>query len=532
MSTITFPVDAASETQPHSRLWPVVLPLLLCLPLFFHRLGDRDLASSHEARAGQDAQTILATGDWLLPRLYDGRVEMQKPPLYYWLVALCGLVNGGTVDAWCVRLPAALAASGCVLLLLAWGRSRGRPLAGLLAALMLATALHFTTLARVGRIDMVLTFTVALTLIAFAQGRPLLGSLVVAAGVLLKGPIAVALPAAVGCCWWLASRGRQPPEGSPQHRESTAASRGRQPPEGSPQHLKHPSGSLRSRLACAGIVLVLTAPWFLYATVQTDGEWFRVFFWYHNIDRGLGTEENLRAYPVWFYGPQLLLDFLPWSLLLPFAAWHVWRRRDDADARLGAVWLVAMLLLLSCMRFKRSDYLLPAFPGAAWMLGCCAETWYRERPRRGLVVAFTATVAGVVGLWLAYLHLVEPAIEATRTHRPFAEAVRRHTNGQVLFFRAEAHTIAFHVGRPLAPLLEWENLDVWAGMPETTYVVLPPEEFAVWREHLHAGTLELVLRSDDLGPEAPPWPAWLADNRERPFVLARTRSAGRPSRDR
>jgi 4-amino-4-deoxy-L-arabinose transferase-like glycosyltransferase len=505
MSTITFPIDAAAEARPRSRLWPVVLPLVVCLPLFVYRLGDRDLASSHEARAGQDAQTILATGDWLLPRLYDGRVEMQKPPLYYWLVALCGLANGGTVDAWCVRLPAALAATGCVLLLLAWGRSRGRPLAGLLAALMLATALHFTTLARVGRIDMVLTFTVALTLVAFAQGRRLLGSVAVAVGVMLKGPIAVALPVAVGCCWWLASRGRKPPEGNP-------------------QRLEHPSGSLRSRLAGVGIVLVLTIPWFAYATIQTDGEWFRVFFWYHNVDRGLGTEENLRAYPPWFYGPQLLLDFLPWSLLLPLAAWHVWRRREDADARFGAVWLVAMLLLLSCMRFKRSDYLLPAFPGAAWMLGCCAETWYRERPRRGLVVAFGATVACVLGLWLAYLHLIEPAIEATRTHRRFAEEVRRHTGGQVLFFRAEAHNIAFRVGRPLAPLLEWENLDVWAGMPQTTYVVLPPEEFAAWRDHLHAGELELVLRSEDLGPEAPPWLAWVPDNRERPYVLARTRS--------
>src|SRR5439155_5982128 len=114
---------------------------VVCLILFFTHLGDRDLASSHEARAGQDAQAMLNSGQWDLPRLFDGRVEMQKPPLFYWLVALLGLLNG-EVDAWCVRLPAALSALGCVLLMFVWGMLRGRPLAGFLAAVMLATALH------------------------------------------------------------------------------------------------------------------------------------------------------------------------------------------------------------------------------------------------------------------------------------------------------------------------------------------------------------------------------------------------------
>src|SRR5262245_19079380 len=83
--------------------------VVLCWFLFFHRMADRGLWSSHEARAAQDAQTILSDGDWLLPRLFDRKVELQKPPLYYWLVAAAGRLGGGRVDAWAVRLPAALA---------------------------------------------------------------------------------------------------------------------------------------------------------------------------------------------------------------------------------------------------------------------------------------------------------------------------------------------------------------------------------------------------------------------------------------
>src|SRR5689334_17078788 len=88
----------------------------VCGQLFFYRLGDRDLWASHEARAAQDAQRILDDGDWLLPRLFDEQVELQKPPLYYWLVAVAGRVRGG-VDAVAVRLPAAAAGLATVLAL-------------------------------------------------------------------------------------------------------------------------------------------------------------------------------------------------------------------------------------------------------------------------------------------------------------------------------------------------------------------------------------------------------------------------------
>src|SRR6266581_3511009 len=98
--------------------------LVLCAFLFFFRLGDRGLHSSHEARAAQNGQSILLNDDWLLPQLFDRQVDLQKPPLYYWLVAWLGWLNGGQVDAWAVRLPAALAALGCVLIVYELGRRR------------------------------------------------------------------------------------------------------------------------------------------------------------------------------------------------------------------------------------------------------------------------------------------------------------------------------------------------------------------------------------------------------------------------
>src|SRR5436305_14462521 len=102
------------------------LLLVYCGFLFFVGLGDRDLLSSHEARAAQNGQMIISDGCWGLPRLFDQHLEMQKPPLYYWLVALFGHLLGGQVNSWAVRLPAGSSALACVLFLYYVGRKCGR----------------------------------------------------------------------------------------------------------------------------------------------------------------------------------------------------------------------------------------------------------------------------------------------------------------------------------------------------------------------------------------------------------------------
>jgi 4-amino-4-deoxy-L-arabinose transferase-like glycosyltransferase len=488
------------------------LLVVLCGLLFFHRLADRDLWSSHEARAAQDAQTILDDGYWGLPHLFDGEVELQKPPLYYWTVAALAWCRGGTVDAWDVRLPAALAALGCVLALYGFGHCLGRPVAGLVAAAVLATALHFTWLARVGRIDMPLTLTVGLALGGlYLAGRGphrfgwlLLAYFAVAAGLLLKGPIGAVLPAAAFGTHLLLE-GELPAPWRPR-----------------------PWLGLLNRLGLwwgVPLLALLVLPWYVWANAQTHGGLIRVFFWHHNVERGFDGAGGLRHHPWWFYGPQFALDFLPWSPLLPAAAFLLLRRgrwRQDAEARLGLAWFLTMLLLLSCVRFKRSDYLLPAFPGAALFLGCAAERCYRAVRQRGrLALAFGLALTGCIIGWRVYVERVLPRSEPELEQRRFAAEVRRRAAAPrpVLFFWAENHPLEFHVGRPLHILIEWEDLDAWAARPEPTYVVMPPEVAREAPQHLHSGRLEEVLCSTDLA----------GAKQKRPLVLLRTVPATEPN---
>jgi 4-amino-4-deoxy-L-arabinose transferase-like glycosyltransferase len=487
--------------------WFVARPILVvfcisltCGFLFFYRLADRDLWSSHEGRAAQNASTILREGHWGLPKLFDGHPELQKPPLYYWLVALIAQVRGGTVDGWAVRLPAALSALGGVLLVLVLLASRGRPIAGLIAALVLATAMHYTWLARVGRIDMPLTLTVGVALVCFylASNSPhaaapvwfilrLIAYMAIAAAIMLKGPIGAVLPAVVLVLHAIVER-----------MNGSVIAFGSRRNEGLP-----------SLLWGIPLVLALTVPWFCWANCETNGEFFRVFFWHHNVERGFGGSDDLRVHPFWFYGPRWLIDFLPWSPLVLLAAWYLLRCRrwgDDAEARFGLVWLVGVVVLLSCARFKRSDYLLPAYPGAAMLVGCVAEKWLKSATRPHAAIAgFATIVVGCLVSWWVLIGHVLPAWEPSLDQRPFAREIRQHVGSTYLhFFRAESHALAFHLGYPIDTFLEWENLDIWAGRPGTHYIVMPADCAAEWPDHITSGRLVAVLRNTDLADGIPP----------------------------
>jgi 4-amino-4-deoxy-L-arabinose transferase-like glycosyltransferase len=488
---------------------PAVLLFLLCGFLFSYRLGERDLWSSHEARAAQDAQSILDGGSWGLPHLFDKRPELQKPPLYYWLVATIGFCQGGRVDAWSVRLPAALTATLGVLALYFWGVRCGRPTIGLIAACVLATAIHYTSLARTGRIDMPLTLAVTVSLTSFflalRRRRELRHTqavlwllsfyVAVAIAVLFKGPIGFVLPAAVVIVHLAVDR-------------RLAA----------PWRLGHWANLCHELGLWWGlpVLLVLALPWYLWAQLQTDGAFFQSFIWRHNIERALGGADGMRDRPWYTYGPYLAGYFLPWSLLLPFAMWRVGRDRDDAEARFGLIWLATIVVVLSCVGFKRADYLLPAFPAAALILGCAGESWLRSslKPRR-LVIGFSSILIACLGGWLVYLHWVVPAQEPGLEYRRFAAEIRRRVPAPqlVLFFRAEAHALAFHLGPELDTFLEWENLDIWAGRPGCHYIVMPVQCAEEWRRHVRSGQLREVLRSTDFAG---------AENHRRPLVLMRT----------
>jgi 4-amino-4-deoxy-L-arabinose transferase-like glycosyltransferase len=328
----------ASGIEPTKNLdWPFLLGLTLVgLVLFFHRLGAPGLMDPDEGRYAEIAREFFVRGDWVIPHL-NLLPYLEKPPLVYWLTALCFKVFGYTEAA--ARLPSAVSALGGVFLAYGLGRRLWGPGPGVLGALVLASAAGYVTLGRILTLDM--TFALCLNLgiglgyLALSRGQARLwpwAYLALALAVLTKGPVALVLAGLSWGIWVVVSR------------------RG---------------GRLLIQIRCWALLVIITLPWFVYVQWRYP-EFFRFFILEQHLGRFLTPA--IHPEPLYYYVPVLLGLLLPWTWLLPWtlAAGGRWR---DPDYRFLVIWAAVILVFFSLSRGKLVPYILPALLPLALLVG-------------------------------------------------------------------------------------------------------------------------------------------------------------------
>ena len=262
------------------------------------------------------------------------------------------------------------------------------------------------------------------------------------------------------------------------------------------------------------IAVAMALPWFVAADRATDGAFTDSFFVYHHVRRAFGGAPALAGHPWWMYGPRFLADFLPWTpILMVGCVWAIrsGRWRDDADARFGAAWLVGMVVVLSGSRFKRADYLLPAYAGAAILLGCLVERWCQLRgpsaERRVTLAVAAVGVCCAIG-WVGFDRWVTRDEEAKHGVAAFAGRVREFVPAPdaVVLFRVENHLLAYHLGRPLRTLIEWPHLRDHLARPGPRVFVTRAEYVDECRSVLGEFRYEVAARSADFAPVPQPRP--------------------------
>jgi 4-amino-4-deoxy-L-arabinose transferase-like glycosyltransferase len=369
------------------------------------------------------ARAMVESGDYLVPH-YRGQPFFDKPPLTYWLVAAAFRAFGFTAAA--ARVVPAAAALLALAVTVALGRMLLGREAALLGGLALATTGAFMAFGRIAMSDMLLTLwstlAMALAVKAFDAGRawpwiPLLGA-ALGLGFLTKGPVAVLLPGLGLLALWWSRRGERLPV--------TAS----------------------ALLAAAAAFALLGLGWFALVAARVGAEPLRYFFLRENLQRFAGGTYDAGRAP-WYYVVTYLAEGLPWSLLLPVAAWSLWRGTDPARRRRAAVllaWPLAMAVPLSLSRGKIDYYLLPLYPPlalvvGAYLRGCWSRlerTWARAvlaacamllaalplllggfpgewLPRRGLAVAVTLVAAGALACAVAAVRPRPALVTATLT---------------------------------------------------------------------------------------------------------------------
>ncbi len=363
------------------RVPDVAWLLVIALIVIGAGIGLRDPWPADEPRYALIAREMVASGDWLFPRV-AGVLYADKPPLFFWLIAVSYTLTGSLRVAF--LLPSLLAGLGTLWLVHDLGRRLWDARTGLHAAAILLVTLQFALQARAGQIDAVLAFWTTLGLYGIcrhlftgpAWGWYVAGFAAAGAGVITKGvgflPLLAFIP-------WLIARGW------------------REPMPGGWRWLAGPFAML-AVIACwlVPMLLVVAAsndP--AYAAYRDD------ILLRQTAARYASAWHHLE--PFWYYLAEVIPVFwLPIAIALPWLvpAWARDLRRRDARTLVLLGWVVLALLFFSLSPGKRGVYILPALPALALIAAPHARALLE---RRGLQRAAYAVLALIAALWLLAL---------------------------------------------------------------------------------------------------------------------------------
>jgi 4-amino-4-deoxy-L-arabinose transferase-like glycosyltransferase len=284
------------------------IPVVLLAALsFFAGLGRGAIGDNDEAFYAESAREMVESGNWLTPH-FNYEPRFQKPALYYWLTASLFAVVGP--DEFAARFFAGLAGVGLVLVTTACGRRWYDESVGLLAGAIAATSFGYFALARMSLPDLPLACCVTVTIWASfvatleRERNPrkwlLLAAAAAALGFLVKGPLALVLPAIVVLPILLMER-------------------------------RSYNVQLSDLVLAGALFLAIALPWYLVMWMTHGTEYLSGFFIGDNFER-FATDRFNDPRPWWFYLPILAGGLLPWTPLM--LTWlspvgQFFRRRRD-----------------------------------------------------------------------------------------------------------------------------------------------------------------------------------------------------------
>lgn len=372
--------DSSRLISSQKNGWETLLVAVLLILTFIPFLGENLYSTKGEPREAVIAVAMLNSGDWVLPVTFGAEIP-YKPPMLAWCIALLGSLNGGVVTEFLSRLPSALAV---IIMILAGFRLYVRRTTvnlAVAAALITAGSFELFRSGTICRVDMLLTMFVVTALYAFyrqwsrhQQGTwapSVWAALLMSGGVLTKGPVGMLLPCMVIFVFRL-MRGN----GFWQTVVSVGIS--------------------------ALLSLVLPAAWYVAAYMQGGDEFLRLAM-EENFGRFTGTMSyESHENPAWYNLLTLSYGLLPATLLLLMSLFAMpWKhsRKDAGKTRFSfkRQWqklrgmeplelfsLLAMVLVFVfyCIpKSKRSVYLLPVYPFAAYFIAMYAGWLLRRMPR-------------------------------------------------------------------------------------------------------------------------------------------------------
>jgi len=356
-------------TQPaSSQNRNILILLLVAAAILFINLGGWDLWNPDEPRYAEVAREMVKTGNYIVPHI-NAEIYPDKPPLFFWLIALCSKPFGD-VSAATARFPSALAALGVLLLTFLLGRKLYNPTVGFFAGLILIATTQFFWLALRANIDMTLTLWTTLAIYLFycgytrEQGKNtcyLLAYLFMGLATITKGPVGFFIPLITMVLFLITQK---------QYRQF--------------KEIKLIPGLL--------IILVIVALWLVPACITGGNEYTQNILVKQTVGRAVDSYSHKQ--PFYYYLVNFPADFNPWTIFIPSAIILFWRKKKQGgtlNLTFPLVWFAGTFIFFSLVSGKRNLYLLPLYPAAALLM---ARFWYdvieaaKEQPAKLITIPF------------------------------------------------------------------------------------------------------------------------------------------------
>jgi 4-amino-4-deoxy-L-arabinose transferase len=344
-------------------------------------IAVRPLVAPDEFRYAEVPREMLASGDWIVPRL-DGVLYFEKPPLGYWLTALSIRALGENPAA--VRLPFALSTllTAAIVYALAY-RYGSRSATAPLAALAFLTSAEVVIVGTTAVLDALFSLCVTAALAALfvaSEQRPggarqswlAISGAACGAAFLTKGFLAFAIPIAVAVPYLVWS--------------------------------KRSRELLRLPWTPLCVALAIAAPWSV-AIARAHPDFWQQFVVNEHLRRFAGSDAQHSA-PFWYFVPVVVVGALPWISVLVDAVRQRAASTGSPLLRFCVCWLVGPLLIFSASSGKLATYALPCIPPLFILLAEWAFALPRARLARHL--GWVAGIAAVLGAIAAVVFLVLP----------------------------------------------------------------------------------------------------------------------------
>ncbi len=382
--------ESATRKDAHAASRLIICILLAVSALKISFIGLSDFSTRGEAREAIVVQSMISSGNWLLPSAYNESIP-SKPPLFHWISAVASLPFEHVTE-FTARLPSVLFAVSALGLFLFMLKGFFSPRELLVFALLLTFSFEWLRASMSARVDMVhascLSAGLLMSFFALESSKSrywVAASMLFALATLGKGPVAIVIPAAILSLWALTTF------------------------ENRRLHLV----SIFTYLSCS---VLFASTWYIAAYYQAPEE-FIGRLWYENVNRFTSTmEDGPHRHSVFYLLGMLLIGLLPWSAYLIGVYRTKWNTlphllRNTKSLLRGSSRLVQFSLLSIGFIFlfycipssKRSVYLLAAYPFIAIILTTLLSSHVSNRFLRRAICLGIAVVALFQGIVLPFL---------------------------------------------------------------------------------------------------------------------------------